>query len=88
MILPTSVPPAVVLDAGRAGDLTWMALERIPGQRLDPAWPRRPASPRREAVISLGAVLGALHRWTPPRGARDDRAAFRRGAPDPLLDFE
>jgi len=29
-----------------------MALERIPGQRLDLAWPRLPASLRREAVIS------------------------------------
>jgi Phosphotransferase enzyme family len=61
MVLPAPVPHAVVLDAGRAGDLTWMALEQIPGQRLDLAWPRLPASPRREAVISGVVVHGDAH---------------------------
>jgi hypothetical protein len=61
----------VVLDAGRTGDLTWMALERIPGERLDLVWPQLPGSLRREAVISLGAVLGALHKWMPPPGVRE-----------------
>jgi hygromycin-B 7''-O-kinase len=69
--LPASVPHAVVLDAGRAGDLTWMALERIPGERLDLVWPRLPGSLRRGAVISLGAALSALHEWMPPPGVRE-----------------
>jgi aminoglycoside phosphotransferase (APT) family kinase protein len=69
--LPASVPHAVVLDAGRAGDLTWMALERIPGERLDLVWPQLPGSLRRDAVISLGATLSALHDWKPPPGVRE-----------------
>jgi aminoglycoside phosphotransferase (APT) family kinase protein len=64
--LPASIPHAQVLGAGRAGDLTWMTLRRIAGERLDRAWPRLPDTQRREAVISLGASLRALHRWMPP----------------------
>jgi aminoglycoside phosphotransferase (APT) family kinase protein len=68
--LPTSVPHAVALDAGQTGDLTWMALQRTPGERLDLAWPQLPVSQRREAMVSLGAALSALHRWTPPPEVR------------------
>jgi hygromycin-B 7''-O-kinase len=69
--LSASVPHAAVLAAGRAGDLTWMALARIPGVRLDLAWPQLPGSLRRAAVVSLGAVLAALHEWMPPPGVRE-----------------
>ena len=72
---PAPVPHAVVL----AGDLTWMALERIQGQRLDLAWPRLPASLRREAVISGVAVHGDAHLANVLR--HDGRLAA-------LLDFE
>jgi hygromycin-B 7''-O-kinase len=69
--LPASVPHAVVLDAGQAGDLTWMALRRIPGERFDLVWPRLTGSQRRDAVTRLGAILGALHQWAAPPGVRE-----------------
>ncbi|MGH3068051.1 MAG: phosphotransferase family protein [Streptosporangiaceae bacterium] len=69
--LPAAVPHAVVLDAGQAGDLTWMALRRIPGERLDLVWPRLTGSQRREAVTRLGAILGALHQWAAPPAVRE-----------------
>jgi hypothetical protein len=59
--LPASVPHAAVLGAGQAGDLTWMALRRIPGECLDLVWPQLTGGQRREVISSLGAALGALH---------------------------
>lgn len=68
--LPASVPHAEVLGAGQAGDLTWMALRRMAGERLDLAWPGLSGNQRQQAVSSLGATLGALHSWRPPPGVR------------------
>jgi scyllo-inosamine 4-kinase len=68
--IPGSVPHAEVLGAGQAGDLTWMALRRIPGQRLDLVWPRLTDDQRRAALRHLGAVLAALHQWAPPPAVR------------------
>ena len=69
--LPAAIPHAEVLGAGRAGDLTWMALRRIEGQRLDLAWPALTSGQQHEAVSRLGAALAALHRWTPPPAVRE-----------------
>jgi len=33
--LPAAVPHATVVAAARTGDLTWMVLRRLPGERLD-----------------------------------------------------
>jgi Phosphotransferase enzyme family len=68
--LPASIPHADVLGSGQAGDLTWMALRRMAGERLDLVWPRLSGCQRRQAVSSLGAALRALHRWLPPTGVR------------------
>jgi hypothetical protein len=75
--LLASLPHAVALTAGRAGDLTWLVLERLAGERLDLAWPRLTGRLRQEAVISLGTALGALHQWAPPAGVREMLAAAR-----------
>ncbi len=64
--LPAWIPHAEVCAAGHAGDLTWMALRRMVGERVDLVWPRLSGSQRRDAVSSLGAALDALHRWIPP----------------------
>jgi|GEM_PF-2845434 len=84
--LPASVPHAVALTAGRAGDLTWLVLERLAGERLDLAWPRLTGRLRQEAVISLGTALGALHQvgaaGRSPRDARG-RAPPPRAAGHP-----
>ena len=68
--LPTSVPHATALAAGRTDGLTWMLLRRHPGQRLDLAWPRLSGEQRRAAGVSLARVLGALHSWKPPPEVR------------------
>ncbi len=64
--LPNSVPHAVVMASGHAGDLTWMLLERIQGDRLDVVWPSLSSDAHRSAVTDLGKVLGNLHDWVPP----------------------
>jgi aminoglycoside phosphotransferase (APT) family kinase protein len=73
--LPASVPHAEVLDAGETGGLTWLLLRRIPGERLDLAWPSLPARHRSVALASLGEALAALHEWAPPPAVRDLLAA-------------
>jgi hypothetical protein len=68
--LPASVPHAEVLGAGQAGDLTRVALRRIPGEGLNLAWPRLPDRQRHDALSPLGTVLEELHRWRPPPAVR------------------
>ena len=68
--LPTAVPHATVLAAGRTGDLTWMVLRRLPGERLDLAWPTLPGRERRDAVVGLAGALKTLHGWKPPSAVR------------------
>ncbi len=63
--LPAAVPHASLLAAGRTGDLTWMVLRRLPGERLDLVWPRLSGREQSEAVASLASVLRALHEWQP-----------------------
>lgn len=77
--LPGAVPHAEVLGAGQAGDLTWMAMRRVAGERLDLVWPRLADGQRRAALRRLGAVLAALHRWAPPPAVR---AMHQPGRPD------
>lgn len=86
--LPASVPHATVVAAGCTEGLTWMALRRLPGERLDLVWPRLAAQERRDAVVSLAGALKALHRWKPPPGAREQlRQAPLPGpaAPDDIV---
>lgn len=64
--LPASVPHAIVEASGQIEGLAWMALRRIPGQRLDLVWPRLSVQERRDAVLSLAKALESLHHWTPP----------------------
>jgi aminoglycoside phosphotransferase (APT) family kinase protein len=68
--LPAAVPHATVLAAGRTGDLTWMVLRRLPGERLDLAWPALSGREQRDAVVGLAGALKALHRWKPPPTVR------------------
>ena len=64
--LPAAVPHATVMAAGRTEDLTWMVLRRLPGERLDLAWPTLSGREQRDAVVGLAGALSALHRWKPP----------------------
>ncbi len=64
--LPASVPHATVLAAGCTEGLTWMVVRRLPGERLDLAWPRLSGRERRAAVVGLAGALKALHGWKPP----------------------
>lgn len=48
--LPAAVPHATVVAAGRTGDLTWMVLRRLPGERLDLVWPTLSGREQRDAV--------------------------------------
>jgi hypothetical protein len=57
--LPVAVPHATVVAEGRTGDLTWMVLQRLPGERLDLAWPTLPGRERRDAVVGLAGALKA-----------------------------
>ena len=68
--LPAAVPHAMVVAAGRTGDLTWMVLRRLPGERLDLVWPTLSGRERRDAVVGLAGALKALHGWTPPPTVR------------------
>jgi aminoglycoside phosphotransferase (APT) family kinase protein len=79
--LPASVTHASVVAAGCTEGLTWMVVRRLPGERLDLAWPRLAARERRDAVVSLAGALKALHRWEPPAAvAQQLRAAPLLGA--------
>ncbi|MEP7023117.1 MAG: phosphotransferase [Actinomycetota bacterium] len=69
--LPSSVPHASVLAAGRTDGLTWLTARRIPGERLDLAWPRLTGQQRHDAIGSLAAAMKALHGWEPPPRLRD-----------------
>jgi aminoglycoside phosphotransferase (APT) family kinase protein len=64
--LPAAVPHATVVAAGRTGDLTWMVLRRLPGERLDLVWPTLSGREQRDAVAGLAGALKALHGWQPP----------------------
>ena len=66
--LPDTIPHAEVLGAGETCELTWLALRRIPGRRLDLEWPGLDGGQRRAALTRLGGMLSALHQWTPPAG--------------------
>jgi aminoglycoside phosphotransferase (APT) family kinase protein len=68
--LPASLPHASVLSAGVWEDGTWIVLRRLPGKRLDLAWPTLPLDQRRRAVRQLGEILRSLHRWAPPPKTR------------------
>ena len=76
--LPAAVPHATVVAAGRTEDLTWMVLRRLPGERLDLAWPTLSGRERRDAVAGLAGALRALHGWQPPPVVRQQlrQAAF------------
>jgi aminoglycoside phosphotransferase len=64
--LPAWIPHAAVLASGCTEGLTWLVVRRIPGERLDLAWPRLSGRERRDAVVSLAGALKALHGWRPP----------------------
>ena len=68
--LPAAVPHASVLATGHADGLTWMVLRRLPGERLDLAWPALSGREQRDAVVGLAGALKALHRWQPPPTVR------------------
>lgn len=63
--LPGSIPHATLVAAGCTEGLTWMAVRRLAGERLDLVWPRLSSQERREAVVSLAGTLKALHSWRP-----------------------
>ena len=60
--LPAAVPHAMGVAAGAHRDLTWMVLRRLPGERLDLAWPALSGREQRDAVVGLAAALKAVHR--------------------------
>ncbi len=86
--LPDSVPHAVMRAAGRTGELTWMVVDRIPGERLDLAWPRLSAGQRRTAVTDVANMLRTLHEWVPPADVRNQlqlASAVRPGTRDGII---
>lgn len=81
--LPASIPHAEALDAGETGGLTWLLLRRIPGERLDLAWPSLTGRQRRAALAGLGEALAALHDWAPSPAVRDLLTAAGAGPTGP-----
>lgn len=64
--LPSEVKHPAVVDAGRDHDLAWTVTRHVRGERLDRLWGTLTAPERRRAVMQIGAILFALHSWTPP----------------------
>lgn len=77
--LPSEVRYPEVVSCGRTGDLSWMVVRRVPGERLDHAWPRLDDSQQQRAIEQLGGCLSALHAWVPSSAARE---ALARRDPD------
>jgi aminoglycoside phosphotransferase (APT) family kinase protein len=69
--LPDSIPHATVVAAGCTEGLAWMIVRRLPGERLDLAWPRLSAQERRDAIVTFARALKALHAWEPPQAVRE-----------------
>lgn len=69
-VLPASLPHASVLSFGTWEDGSWIVLRRIPGERLDLAWPTLSFDQRQRAARRVGELIRSLHRWTPPPETR------------------
>lgn len=62
----TSIPVPKVLRIQLSGDDNWILMQRIPGTRLDLAWPSMDLDARRKTVTLLRSYMNQLRNMRPP----------------------